>query len=41
MPMGVIPPDDDRTLEVFTEGGAATVRTLEVYELRSAWRRGG
>ena len=40
MPMGVIPPDEDRTLEVFTEGGPATVRSLEVYELRSAWRRG-
>ena len=37
MPMGVIPPDEDRTLEVFTEGGPATVRSLEVNELRSAW----
>jgi fructan beta-fructosidase len=39
MPMGVIPPDEDRGLEVFAEGGPATVRSLEVYELRSAWDR--
>jgi len=40
MPIGVIPPDEDRTLEAFTVGGPATVRSLEVYELQSAWHRG-
>jgi fructan beta-fructosidase len=37
MPMGVISPDDNRTLEVFARGGAAKATMLEVYELRSAW----
>ena len=37
MPVGVIPREDNRTLEVFARGGTATIRALEVYELRSAW----
>jgi len=35
---GVIPPDDNRSLELISKGGTATVKSLEVYELRSAWR---
>jgi len=38
MPIGVIPKDDDRTLEVFSEGGSAMVSALTAYELRSVWR---
>ena len=38
MPVGVIPPDEDRSLEVFSKGGDTAVNLLEVYELRSAWR---
>jgi len=34
---GAIPPDDNRSLELVSRGGAATVKSLEVYELRSAW----
>jgi sucrose-6-phosphate hydrolase SacC (GH32 family) len=35
---GMIPPDDNTSLEVVGTGGMATVKSLEVYELRSAWR---
>ncbi len=37
MPMGVIPKDEDKSLGVFAKGSAATIRSLEVFELRSAW----
>jgi sucrose-6-phosphate hydrolase SacC (GH32 family) len=37
MPIGVIPPDDDRTLEVYSKGGSATLASLEVHELKSSW----
>ncbi|MGQ9632389.1 MAG: glycoside hydrolase family 32 protein [bacterium] len=37
MPIGVIPEDGDRSLEVYTEGGITLVNSLEVYELRSIW----
>ena len=39
MPMGVIPPDDNRTLELTTTGGPTKVGRLSVYPLRSAWGR--
>ncbi len=35
--IGVVLPDDDRTLRLYAEGGSATVRSLTVYELNSAW----
>jgi len=35
---GMIPPDDNTSPQLVSEGGTATVRSLEVYELRSAWR---
>jgi len=35
---GMVPADDDTSLELISKGGTATVRSLEVYELRSAWR---
>jgi hypothetical protein len=38
MPMGVIPPEDNKTLEVFAKGGAAKATKLEVWELSSAWK---
>ena len=37
LPRGVIPPEANKSLEVFTKGGSATVNSLEVYELQSAW----
>ncbi len=37
MPVGVIPSDYIRSLDVFARGGAALVRSLEVCELKSAW----
>jgi sucrose-6-phosphate hydrolase SacC (GH32 family) len=37
MPIGVIPPDDDRSLEVFSAGGDTHLVSLDVYELCSAW----
>jgi len=37
MPIGVIPPDDNKSLEVFSKGGNVKVNCLEVYELRSVW----
>lgn len=38
MPMGVIPPDDNKSLEVFAKGGAARATKLTVWKLKSAWR---
>jgi len=35
---GMIPPDDNTSLELVGKGGTATVKSLEVYELCSAWR---
>jgi len=37
MPMGVIPKDEERGLEVFGKGGEGRIISLEVFELRSAW----
>ncbi len=37
MPIGVILPVEDQTLEVFSTGGKTTLDSLEVYELHSAW----
>ncbi len=38
MPMGVILADNSKSLEIFTKGGSTEVESLDVYELRSAWR---
>ena len=38
MPIGVIPPDENKSLEVFSKEGSAKVDALEVYKLRSAWQ---
>jgi sucrose-6-phosphate hydrolase SacC (GH32 family) len=38
MPMGTIPPDDDKSLQIFAEAVPLRVETLEVHTLRSAWR---
>jgi len=38
MPMGGILPEDNKTLGVFTKGGNTAIESLEVYELRSAWK---
>lgn len=37
MPMGVIVPRDERSLEVYAKGRGARVESLEVHELRSSW----
>jgi len=39
MPVGVIPPEDNRSIEVFARGGAAKIVSLEVNKLRSAWQK--
>jgi fructan beta-fructosidase len=38
MPIGVIPSDDSMALEVFSRGGVSRAASLEVCELKSAWR---
>jgi fructan beta-fructosidase len=38
MPMGVIPQDNNRSLQVFAEAAELHVDTLEVHPLRSAWQ---
>ena len=38
MPIGVIPPDENKSLEVFSKESSAKVDALEVYKLRSAWQ---
>jgi len=35
---GMIPPDDNTSLELISKGGTATIKSLDVYQLRSAWR---
>ena len=35
--VGAIPDDDDHAIGLFSRGGEAALRTLEVYPLRSAW----
>jgi len=37
MPIGVIPPDSNRSLEVFTRDGPTRIRSLEVWPLKSIW----
>jgi sucrose-6-phosphate hydrolase SacC (GH32 family) len=37
MPMGVIVPADNFSLEVYAKGGSAKINSLEVHELKSAW----
>jgi len=37
MPVGVIPPDEERSLAVFAKRGTAKVKSLQVYRLKSAW----
>ncbi|HUT24123.1 MAG TPA: GH32 C-terminal domain-containing protein, partial [Sumerlaeia bacterium] len=39
MPVGAIPPDDSPSLGIFTRGDDTRLKSLEVYELRSAWDR--
>lgn len=41
MPMGVILVDNPKSLEIFTKGGSTEVESLEVFQLRSAWRKDG
>jgi fructan beta-fructosidase len=38
MPMGVILPQENRTISISAKGGPAKIRSLKVYELRSAWQ---
>ena len=38
MPMGVIVPQDNRSLEVYARGGAARINTMEIHQLESAWQ---
>ena len=38
MPIGTILPDDNRTLELFSNDGSTGIESLELYELRSAWK---
>jgi sucrose-6-phosphate hydrolase SacC (GH32 family) len=39
MPIGIIVPQDDRTLSVYAKGGTAQIRSLKVHRLQSAWKR--
>ena len=36
--VGVIPADDNHALEVFSRGGATRLRSLEAFEMKSAWQ---
>lgn len=37
MPMGVIVPQDNLSLEVYAKEGTASINSLDIYELKSAW----
>jgi fructan beta-fructosidase len=36
--VGVIPPDDNRSIMLMARGGPVQVRTLDAHELKSAWQ---
>lgn len=38
MPMGIVVPADNRSLEISAKGGTAQIGSLTVYELQSAWK---
>jgi fructan beta-fructosidase len=38
MPMGVIVPAENRTLQLICAGGTAKINALDVFELKSAWK---
>lgn len=38
MPMGIIPADNDKSLQIFAESAPLNVETLDVHLLRSAWQ---
>ena len=37
MPVGAIPKEEDRSLELYATGGEAKIRSLEAFSLKSAW----
>ncbi len=37
MPMGVLPKDDDHSLQLYALGGTAKIHEVDLYELNSAW----
>lgn len=37
MPMGMHPPEDNKSLSLFSRGGSGRVMALQVYELKSIW----
>jgi fructan beta-fructosidase len=37
MPMGVMVPQANRSLEIYAKGGSAAIKAMEIYELKSAW----
>lgn len=38
MPVGIIVPLENRSLRVYAKGGSAKINSLEVHELKSAWK---
>ncbi|MEI8042689.1 MAG: glycoside hydrolase family 32 protein [Verrucomicrobiota bacterium] len=38
MPMGMLMPEDNHSVEVYAKGGSAKISSLEVHELKSAWK---
>jgi sucrose-6-phosphate hydrolase SacC (GH32 family) len=38
MPMGVLVPADNKSLQVYSKGGNAQINSLEVFDLKSAWK---
>lgn len=37
MSIGVIPKDENKSIEVFSKGGNSKINSLDIYELRSSW----
>ncbi len=38
MPMGIVVPPDNRSLQISAKGGEAQIASLTIYELQSAWK---
>ena len=37
MPMGILLPEDNHSVEIYAKGGRDKIDSLEVHELKSSW----
>ena len=37
MPMGIVPPENNKSIRILAEGGPVKIESLEIHHLKSAW----